>query len=88
MRVQRRTAALAGLSIAFGIVHGCSGWLDRVCDGGGPERSIPNRRRLVMRGLIPLPLRAPAGLLSRSGQAAPELGHRLAPPPHLDLDLA
>src|SRR5436189_62238 len=35
--------------IALGIVHGFSGWLDRVAAGGGPERSIPNRRRFEIR---------------------------------------
>jgi hypothetical protein len=37
--------------IAFGIVHGFSGWSDSVWRGGGPERSIPNRRRFVMRAM-------------------------------------
>src|SRR5690242_19969042 len=35
----------------FGIVHGCSGWPDIVASGGGPERSIPNSRRLEIPSL-------------------------------------
>src|SRR5690242_13383583 len=55
--------------IPFGIVHGLSGWSDRVWRGGGPERSIPNRRFFVI-GLI-------AGRPVPSGRLVPELRDRL-----------
>ena len=48
--------------IAFGIVHGCSGWSARVAPGVGPERSMPSSRRLVIRG---------------SGELAPQVDRRL-----------
>src|ERR1700733_13683701 len=82
--------------IALGTVHGFSGWSERVASGGGPERSIPNRRRLESgkrpSGLSP-------GPCTPSRQLAPELRHRLGGALHrnraglaaaadLDLDLA
>jgi hypothetical protein len=54
--------------IAFGIVHGCSGWSERVARGGGPERSSPNRRRFVS-GLSAPP--------AWSGQLLPQRGDRV-----------
>src|SRR3984885_8165737 len=79
-------------SIAFGRVHGLSGWPDSVWSGGGPDRSRPVNRRLLTSGLI---ARKPSG----SRQAAPEGGdllrrvleqHRrvLPAPPDLHLHLA
>src|SRR5579875_3703213 len=51
--------------IAFGIVHGLSGRPPSVSAGGGPERSMPNSRRLVIdRG-------------TASGEALPEPVDRL-----------
>ena len=47
----RKTGSSASRTkpIAFGIVHGFSGWPGSVCGGGGPERSSPDRRRNVSR---------------------------------------
>src|SRR5436305_8934398 len=75
--------------MAFGIVHGLSGWPDSVASGGGPERSIPNKRRFDCR----------VRTGSRSGQLAQQLDHRrsglferhgarVQPSPDLDLNIA
>src|ERR1700739_3560713 len=73
------------------MVHGWSGSPARVASGGGPERSMPKRRRLGIPGLPA----TPAGL----GQLPPELQDRggrpvdrdrpgLAAAPDLNLDLS
>ena len=63
----------------WGSSTGSAAGPDRVCGGGGPERSIPNRRRGAGSRLT----RASAASPDRtgSGKLAPELGHRLAPRP-------
>src|SRR6185312_12538613 len=77
--------------MALGIVHGCSGWSERVWTGLGPERSRPKRRRLVIGGLTiePRRLRQPPPQLGhRLSRALDRHGARLTPAPHLHLDLA